>query len=105
MINISREDCKACVGPGWAKLIDKIYDKLPPDAFIEQVKEKYGTLRFYVSNISEEIWDYVHQVESESSEVCEQCGKPGKLYTNGWWRTLCADCEEERMKKRNFYER
>jgi hypothetical protein len=38
-MNISREEAKRCVGPGWSSLIDAIYDRLPEDAFIFQVKE------------------------------------------------------------------
>lgn len=97
---MSLEDCKASVGPGWGKLIEKIYKLLPQDAFIEQVKEKFGTLRFYVANVSEEVFDYIHQVESESGTVCENCGEPGKLYTDGWWRTNCPVCEEKRKQER-----
>lgn len=87
---------KSNVGPGWSKLIEKIWLVLPNDVIIEQIKEKFGGLRFYVANVSEEVMDYIHQVESESETVCENCGNPGKLYADGWWRTLCIECEDKR---------
>ena len=40
MLNISREEAKRCVGKGWSSLIDAIYDKLPEDVYILQIKEK-----------------------------------------------------------------
>ena len=30
--------------------------------------------------------------------VCEVCGKPGKLRTDGWWMALCDDCYEKSRK-------
>jgi len=31
-----------------------------------------------------------------SSITCEECGKPGKLYTEGWYMTLCPEHAKER---------
>lgn len=58
-----------------------------------QVKSKYGSLRFYVSGGVEheaEVSALIREAEMESTATCEECGDPGKLYTGGWWRTLCA---------------
>lgn len=86
---ITREDAKRCVGPGWSSLIDKIYDKLPDPAVMLQVKEKFGGLRFYISSGSQELLDFIDQVEAESLKLCEQCGKPGVLRKGGWVVTRC----------------
>jgi len=55
-----------------------------------QVKEKFGGLRFYVSGASENHYNYISFAESMSYRTCEQCGSPGKLYTDGWRKTLCS---------------
>jgi hypothetical protein len=86
-MNISRENAKRCVGPGWAALIDAIYDRLPEDAFIFQVKEKWSGLRFYVSG-SSELLDFIDEMEAKSFETCEVCGQLGKPREGGWIRTL-----------------
>ena len=89
-MNISREDAKSCVGPGWASLIDAIYDRLPEDAHILQVKEKWGGLRFYVSGTTE-LLDFIDEMEAMSLKTCEVCGQPGKPREGGWIRTLCDE--------------
>lgn len=56
-----------------------------------QVKEKFGTLRFYVRGVrsrSEAVRHYIEFAEYISSRTCEVCGAPGELRKGGWWRTL-----------------
>ena len=91
MSNISREEAKECVGKGWSSLIDAIFDKLPEDAYISQVKEKYGGLRFYVDGVDIGVLDFISEMEEKSYEICEICGKPGKPREGGWIRTLCDE--------------
>jgi len=54
-----------------------------------QVKEKFGGLRFYVQAATDKHYDYISFAESISYRTCEQCGAPGKRYTDGWHTTLC----------------
>jgi hypothetical protein len=105
MHNISREDAKTCVGPGWSKLIDKIYDKLPVEVYIMQIKEKWGGLRFYVASATPEVYDVIDAVERESYRTCEVCGKPGKLREDlGWILTLCKEhYNETRLRNQSAY--
>lgn len=58
---------------------------------VQQVKEKFGTLRFYCGG-TEAIDKYIHMAERLSAITCESCGKPGKAYDSGWIRTLCDSC-------------
>lgn len=67
---------------------------------VTQVKEKYGTLRFYYSGGDEYIDGLVAMAESMSAATCEECGKPGRTNNNGWLRTLC----EEHAKERGTFE-
>jgi hypothetical protein len=89
-----RESALRSVGKGWSKLINNLYDAKPKYTNVQQVKEKYGTLRFYVSSAPEWYFDLIDYYEEESSKICEQCGKPGKLRLDrGWYLTLCDDCD------------
>ena len=59
----------------------------PPVAV--QVKEKFGTLRFYVDGYHESIGKRIDQAEAESAQICEVCGNKGQQRSQGWVRTLC----------------
>ena len=54
-----------------------------------QVKEKFGGLRFYVQAATDKHYSYISFAESMSYRTCEECGSPGKTYTDGWHMTLC----------------
>lgn len=54
-----------------------------------QVKEKFGGLRFYVNAATDKQYAYISFAESMSYKTCEECGAPGKTYTDGWHMTLC----------------
>jgi hypothetical protein len=60
-----------------------------------QVKEKYGTLRFYYDGGDDFIYGIVQMAESMSEVTCEACGNPGKLRNGGWIQTLCDVHAEE----------
>jgi Mor family transcriptional regulator len=97
----TRELAKNCVGPGWSKLIDKIFnvaDSGGRPMTIHQVKEKFGGLRFYFSAPSvvfDKIYDASMLAETESFKICEQCGETGQLQTSstGWIYTACEKCK------------
>lgn len=61
-----------------------------------QVKEKFGTLRFYHNGGDDVIQACVDMAESMSSVTCEVCGSPGVSRSGGWIRTLCDDHAEGR---------
>ncbi|MGA8223776.1 MAG: hypothetical protein WB780_19160 [Candidatus Acidiferrales bacterium] len=61
---------------------------------VEQVKEKFGTLRFYCGG-TEAIDKYIHLAERLSAITCESCGKTGKANDSGWIRTLCDSCRND----------
>jgi len=104
-----KEFYKNCVGPGWQKHLDDLTLKLEAlgwNGMLDQVKEKFGTLRFYwVNNIQgifgEIAEDLVENAEARSGFICEECGKYGKLRGQGWVVTLCTECWEKRLKEKN----
>ena len=75
-----------------------------PQVTLDQVKEKFGTLRFYYTGGDEYIHGMVAMAEAMSGCTCEECGNPGERNGGGWVRTLCTACEEQREKKRAEYE-
>lgn len=104
-------------GDGWFDLIDKLSAKLemlnnepacPYYTIAEQVKEKFGTLRFYThlerkagdaptddERAAERvwgdiIWDITARAEGKSAWICEECGDHGETNSNGWLSTLCT---------------
>ena len=69
---------------------EKYHHEIPKHFYVVQCKEKFGGLRFYITCAPKEICDMIHVAESESYNICEECGKPGKLRDDlGWWLTLC----------------
>ncbi len=90
-------DWLVCVGPGWHDIIKRLVvklDRLGWDGDIIQIKEKWGTMSFYVGAGSPEIWAAIDEAELESGRTCEDCGEPGKHRTRGWRRTVCDACNE-----------
>jgi len=94
------------VGNGWEPLIRKlcadIMETHPPKEFkAEQVKEKYGSLRFYHSGANDEqIINLIDQAMDDSYYICEKCGsKDGaeNKEIKGWYMTLCISCRKEAL--------
>lgn len=91
-------------GDGWFDLLSGLCAKLDalqlgPNFKIVQVKEKFGMLRVYVSDAPKEkrkeVDKLISRAESESSAICEHCGKPGKithLNQGCYIITLCSEC-------------
>ena len=81
-------------GDGWFDIIWDLSAKLEPLGVIaSQVKEKYGTLRFYVYNATDEAWDLIDAAEELSGHTCEVCGKPGEERDDARWISVrCGTC-------------
>ena len=61
-----------------------------------QVKEKYGGLRFYYHGGDNFIDGLVWMAEGLSTCTCEVCGAPGTQNKQGWIKTRCGSCKEEK---------
>lgn len=109
------------VGEGWIPLIESIYnyiDKFKTTVAVVQVKEKFGTLRFYydvqtmllgeteADDIQlpyfheeiEAIDDFVRRAEIKSGTICEACGGVGSIRNERpWIKTMCNTCYKEGM--------
>jgi hypothetical protein len=101
--SLKKENALHCVGKGWSKLINNLYDAKPKDVKIWQVKEKWGTLHFYTSGAPKWYDDLIDYYGHESGRICEQCGNPGKLRTDRYWIvTLCDECDKIDRDSRNI---
>jgi len=100
---------------GWYDLIDQLCQSLQwmtdknnyPQVIADQVKEKFGTLRFYYHLKGDKINEahdafiagMVNFAESMSGMICEGCGAKGKSRRGGWIQTLCDKCWENKKNK------
>jgi hypothetical protein len=103
------------IGNGWIPLLKSLFRYLQhqhdvngyPQIIAEQIKEKFGTLRFYYTAIDntvghpypkykeERLVDTLHGAisfaEVMSESICEECGKPGVLRNDNYWVTVRCD--------------
>jgi len=95
-------------GNGWYWLIDKLCKYLQynidhnnePQIKAIQVKEKYGSLRFYVGPASDRQNEVIRFAEFLSTHICENCGSNKMVgYTKGYILTLCKKCAKKLNKK------
>jgi hypothetical protein len=103
------------IEPGWDWILYDVHRKLKaldPDYAIAQIKEKFGTLRFYFNSnhpdkvVKEIMEDITSRAETQSEYTCETCGNcrlgvPShkeldlsvRLHSNrGHVKTLCTPC-------------
>jgi len=88
------------------ELIDRFPIDIPEpiaQVTLDQVKEKFGTLRFYYSGGDDYIRGMVSLAESLSGVTCESCGNPSEVQNDGgWMRSICNACDEKRLLKEGF---
>lgn len=95
------------VGKGWAGLLTKLFDDVAAivrptgeKLVIGQIKEKFGSLRFYWSGrfdreTSDRIDEAVDLAEFRSEATCEECGARGSVRNaRGWFAVRCDDHAE-----------
>lgn len=93
------EDCfDFSIGKGWYPIVDALcYFIQRKNAAIKvlQVKEKFGSLRFYVNQAPGDIQAIISFSEVLSVRTCEECGSASTVYTKGWIKNYCVECAEE----------
>ena len=112
-----REGCCMTFGlefnSGWNGIVEELLGKIeahltekyaagfrdPDYGFqIDQIKEKFGTLRFYVCGADDPIFNFILDAERKSAQTCELCGAPGSLHCRKgafWLHTFCPAHAEE----------
>jgi hypothetical protein len=89
-------------GDGWFNILDQLMgniqhhidwrnkkEEFVAQVTLDQVKEKFGTLRFYYTGGDDHISGMVRMAESMSGVICEECGAPGQRRGSGWIYTAC----------------
>lgn len=82
------------------------HEKTPvsPPVKIAQVKEKFGTLRFYYDGGDDQVRGMVDFAEYLSSKTCQETGASGSLCVKAkgfaWYKTLCPERAEQHGYKR-----
>lgn len=91
-------------GPGWYNLLFDLVKKLSSldvDVTVQQIKEKFGTLRFYASVAGPDrsyARAYISKAKRKSAITCEKCGDKGRKYViNRWHRVRCKECVKEHV--------
>jgi len=92
------------VGDGWYKLIFKMCAKLEKylkktgnkDFYFTQVKEKFGSGRFYNYGGDDATDKIIEDAETLCGKTCEVCGKPGNIEKiGGWFYPVCSKHKTE----------
>ena len=115
MVNRNKPMQETCMcwgfdcGDGWFNILDQLMgniqhhidwknkkEEVVAQVTLDQVKEKFGTLRFYYTGGDDVIDGMVRMAESMSGVMCEECSAPAKTHGPGWIRTICEPCEEAR---------
>lgn len=94
------------VGEGWRPIVEKLVKDImtiAPDTHISQIKEKFGTLRFYCSGDGgDDVFKLIQEAEWESGKTCERCGTKENVATEGGWiLTLCKKCRKARNNEKD----
>jgi hypothetical protein len=96
------------IGDGWGPLLRELLTNMKKygtehgiEIEITQVKEKFGELRVYFmlrtcsdGSCLDELEDMVDAASDKSREICELCGKSGKIRESSWLMARCAACAE-----------
>lgn len=106
------------IGPGWWPIIESLCVQIQgridlrdrqlesktgekiPQVVVQQIKEKFGGLRFYYNGGDDYIDGLTQMAESISYKICETCGKPGQPRNNRWIKTLC---DEHHVEREEYY--
>ena len=79
---------------------------------IQQIKTKFGTLRFYYNTLNSQYPEIVEKsiralvsiAEIKSAEICEYCGKYGELRITGLWFTACDEHKGNSITEKKYKE-
>ncbi len=114
MVNREKSMMETCMcwgfecGDGWFNILNQLMGNIQHhidwknkngevvhQVTLNQVKEKFGSLRFYYTGGDNYIDGMVTMAESMSGVTCEECGLPGTQTQGGWIKTACAAHREE----------
>ena len=70
-----------------------IWTKIPIKCHIHQIKDKYTSLRVYVSGTNE-VYELINKAENDAENTCEDCGSNNdvQIVDGNWVFAYCKDC-------------
>jgi hypothetical protein len=75
--------------------LDKIENEQSRSSYrIMQIKEKYGSLRWYTNWTTDGLEKVIAKYEAESCRTCCKCGAPATKISLGWISPWCDECAE-----------
>lgn len=81
--------------PGWLPLVEELVQdliKMGWDKDLHQIKEKFGTLRFYIGEDTPEMRTRIMDAEKRTLSICDTCGAFAQLIKRPNWVVRCDDC-------------
>lgn len=101
--------CGFSLPKGWGPIVWKLCENLDSvehrnvPLVIEQVKSKFGGLRFYTKGETKEDAYHIKHIEYTSYLVCMSCGTTERVSEDldewGGGRSFCPPCNEERKNR------
>ena len=114
MVNRNKDMKETCmcwgfeVGDGWFNIVNQLMgniqhhidwknrnEEVVPQVTLDQVKEKFGSLRFYITGGDDYIHGMVTMAETMSGVTCEVCGNIGESNGGPWIKVRCKEHENE----------
>lgn len=94
--------CGSTIMPGWWPVIRDALEniaKVSPGSSVDQIKEKFGGLRLYITPGEDNAWmadHYVDQAQAACWRLCCHCGTDQGVSTKGpgWISTECDSCRQ-----------
>ena len=79
------------------ELLEKLTSILKANGFLEQyriadIKEKFGSLRWYDFGAPEGVSDLLTGYSRVSERICMKCGRPAQWISKGWIVPYCDEC-------------
>ena len=102
-------DAASKIEPILVKMIDeavknKNYEALDFVPAASCLKEKFGTLSWYMTESTEEIDQIINEAEDKSATTCELCGDGGNLRGAAWVSTYCDSCWKKEWEDKHIEE-
>ena len=94
---ISKKNCGLDISPGWYDIVERLFEILEASGFkdirVQQIKEKFGGLRFYYEGGDRGLYDKIEKVESQAYQTCDICSAEGEVTNSesGWRITRCKE--------------
>lgn len=89
------------IGNGWLGIVERLFQTLITLGWNKEfldVKEKFGGMSIFLSNIPENGFNFIFDAEKETFSTCEVCGEPGENQKiRGWVYTLCDEHRDEKL--------